>query len=856
MLVPVEWLKDYVDINVDTDELVDRMIMSGSNLETVEHFGLEFDNVVVGKVVTKGKHPEADRLSVCMVDIGKGEPIQIVCGAPNVEEGQKVPVALHNSRIPGPLHGQPKVEGGVHIEKGKLRGVESFGMICAASELGYDDKVIPVSHKEGIWVLPEDAPVGEPIEEAMGLVQDVIDFEITPNRPDCLSMVGMAREAAATFGSQLQYPDANCENKGTGNAADFIEVDIRNKEACKRYTARIVTNVKIGQSPWWMQKRLMHAGMRPINNIVDITNFVMLEYGQPLHAFDIRRLVGGKIIIDNAKDGEVFTTLDGEERRLSEDMLLIKDGEKGVALAGVMGGLNSEIQEDTTTILIESANFDADTVRKTSKDLKLRTEASSRYEKGVDPNLCQQAADRVCKLIEMLGAGTVEPGIVDNYPEPKEPWTVDVRKDRMNALLGIELSADEMKAIFESLEMKVAGDDTVMKVTPPTVRLDMVAEVDFSEEIARMYGYDKLPVTLPKGNSESSRGSAETLRLLARNAMCAMGANEIQTYSFVSPSDADKVRLQEDVWERNYVHLLNPLGEEQSVMRTILTPAMLETLGRNYSRGVETAKAYEIGTTFSANVFDPEELPDEQDAMSIGLYGKDVDFFTMKGMVTALLAELGIERVAFVPEDSYGIYHPGRCARIVIPSQEEEQKIVQMPAAEGGKEGDPDELSKDFDMIKSLLGVMSDVSKSGSVELGIMGEVHPDVAAAYGMDIRCYTCELMFDVVARMAQTNIRYTPLPKYPSTSRDIALLVDETVPVGDIETVIKRSGGTILKEVKLFDIYRGKQIEEGKKSVAFALTYRDDNKTLTEEDVAPVHQELLLLLKERFNAVLREM
>lgn len=858
MLVPIEWLKDYVDIDVDTDEFVDRMIMSGSNLETVDHFGDGFEKVVVGKVVKKEKHPNADRLSVCSVDVGEGEPIQIVCGAPNVAEGQKVPVALDGSRIPGPLHGQPAVEGGVEIKKGKLRGVESYGMICAASELGIEDKVVPVAYKDGIWVLPFDAEIGQPVEKAMGLVRDVVDFEITPNRSDCLSMLGMAREAAATFGSTLKYPDTSCRAEGGKNAADFIAVDIKDPDVCRRYTARIVTDVKIEQSPWWMQTRLMQAGMRPINNIVDITNFVMLEYGQPLHAFDIRHIEDGKIVVEKAENGEKFTTLDGVERQLTDDMLLIKDGKKGVALAGVMGGLNSEIEEDTSTILIESANFDADNIRLTSKALKLRTEASSRYEKGVDPNLCDKAADRVCRLIEMLGAGTVQPGIVDDYPEPKKPWSVDVRTARMNKLLGIDISADEMKKIFESLEMKVEGNDEVMTVTPPTVRLDMISEVDFAEEVARMYGYDKLPETLPKGNSESSYGESEEMRRIARNAMCAMGANEIQTYSFVSPKDADKVRLDEDTWERNYVRLINPLGEEQSVMRTILTPEMLQTLGRNYARGVEKVRAFEIGTTFSANLFDDEELPEEQDAMSIGMYGGGCSFFTMKGMVTELLSQFGINKIKFVPESEYGIYHPGRCARIVIPTDEEERKVMKMPETpeKGGEIGTENEFDEDFDMIKGLLGAMESVSKSGSVELGIMGEVHPDVAEAYGIEARCYTCELLFDVVQRMAHTKVRYTPLPKYPSTSRDIALIVNEDVSVGDIETVIRMSGGGILEDVKLFDIYRGKQIKPGKKSVAFTLTYRAKDRTLTDDEVGEVHGDLLEILKKRFDAVLREM
>ncbi|MGI6722421.1 MAG: phenylalanine--tRNA ligase subunit beta [Anaerovoracaceae bacterium] len=852
MLVPIEWLNDYVKIDADTDEFCDRMIMSGSNIETVEEFGRNFEKVVVGKVLKKEKHPDADRLSVCQVDVGQEEPLQIVCGAPNVAEGMKVPVALHKSRVPGPLHGQPKVEGGVKITKGKLRGVESFGMICSCSELGFDDKVVPVAHREGIWVLPDDVEIGAPVEEALGLKSAVVDFEITPNRPDCLSMVGMAREAAATFGSQLEYPDTSLEEKGDKKASDFISVEIKNPEYCRRYTARIVTDVKIEQSPWWLQKRLMYAGMRPINNIVDITNFVMLEYGEPLHAFDIRQLEGGKIVVSTAEKGEKFTTLDGEERTLDEDMLMIRDGSKSVAVAGVMGGLNSEIQEDTTTILIEAANFDADNVRLTSKKLGLRTEASSRYEKGVDPGLCRTASDRVCKLIEMLGAGTVQPGIVDSYPQPVSPWTIAVRVPRINKVLGIDLSAAEMTDIFESLEMKVEGDGDVLQVTPPTVRLDMVAEVDFIEEVARMYGYDKLPVTLPKGNNESSLGRKETVRRMARSAMCAMGANEIQTYSFLSPRDADRIRLDENSWERNYVVIKNPLGEENSVMRTLLTPAMLETLGRNWSRNIDRVKAFEIGNTFSVNIMEPKGLPDEQDSMCIGMYGEGIDFFTLKGMVVEMLTKLGISDVKFVPESEYGPYHPGRCARIVCGGGGEQKDLKEL-LENANKEikGTEEEMFMMRDMVNRMTANM----QGQGIELGIMGEIHPDVADEYGIGRRCYVCELMFAEIEEMAHTEVAYTPLPKYPATSRDIALLIDEDVAVGDIEEAIRKSGGDLLESVELFDIYRGEQVEDGKKSVAFTLTYRDREKTLTDEEVVPVHEKVLGALKDEFNATLRE-
>ena len=823
MLVPIEWLKDYIDLDVTTEEFCDRMIMSGSNLETCEHFCEEMENVVVGKIEKIEKHPDADKLVVCMLNVGKEEPVQIVTGAPNVFEGALVPVALHKSRIPGPLHGQPKQEGGVKITKGKLRGVESFGMLCSAEELGFEDKVVPVAHKDGIWILEGDYELGQDFAEALGLKQAVVDFEITPNRPDCLAMVGMAREASATFKKPFTYPDTDIKDEnGKGETKDYVSVDIKNPESCKRYVARIVTDVKVEQSPWWLQKRLMYAGMRPINNIVDITNFVMLEYGQPIHAFDINQVKGGRIIVENAAEGEKFVTLDNNERTLTKDMLLIKDEERGIAIAGVMGGLNSEIEEDTTTIIVESANFSGDSVRATSKKLGLRTEASSRFEKGIDPNLCEAAADRVCRLIELIGAGKVCRGSVDNYPNPETAKTIDIRVDRINHVLGIDITREDMVSMLESLEIKVEGSGNVMTVTPPTVRQDLLEEEDYIEEVARLYGYDKLPVTLPKGNCEAGISDERALRDLTRNSLCGMGLNEIQTYSFVSPKGVDNVRIDEDSWERAFVKLINPLGEENSVMRTILTPNMMEVLARNYSRNIDKVKAFEIGNTFMANMLNEEELPDEQYSLCIGMYGKNEDFFSLKGIVEELLKVLGIKGAVFEAESEYGVYHPGRCARIAVPS---------------GRQG-----AEDADILYD--------------ELGIMGEIHPDVAENYGMDgVRIYCCELMFDAIMRHADTEIVYTPLPKYPSTSRDIALLVDEDMAVGKIEEVIRKHGKLILENVKLFDVYRGKQVEEGKKSVAFTLTYRDKDKTLTDDEVAAVHNDVLNALKDKLNAVLRE-
>ena len=820
MIVSLEWLKDYTEVNVSPEVFCERMIMSGSNLETMEMVGEEMSGVVVGKIVKIEKHPDADKLVVCQLDCGQEELVQIVTGASNVFEGAYVPVALHGSRIPGPLHGQPKVEGGVKITKGKLRGVVSNGMLCSFSELGFEDKVVPVNQRDGIWILSQEYPVGTDFAETLELKDAIIDFEITPNRPDCLSMVGMAREASATFGTELHHPDTKCE-KEEGNAADYVSVEIKSP-LCKRYIARVVKDIKVGDSPWWLQRRLIHAGMRPINNIVDVTNFVMLEYGQPIHAFDIESLAGHKVIVDTAQEGATFVTLDGTERTLDDQMLMINDAEKPVAVAGVMGGLNSEIEADTKTIVIECANFEANSVRTTAKRLGMRTEASGRYEKGIDPNLCGEAVDRVCKLIEMIGAGTVVGGKVDVYPNPEAPKTVRARVSRINNVLGIKLTREQMVAYLTSLEMKVEGEGDEMLVTAPTVRQDMEIEEDVIEEIARLYGYDNLPVTIPKGNNEASQSYSRDIKDLARETLCAMGANEIQTYSFVSPKEIDKVRIAEDSWERAFVKILNPLGEDTSVMRTILTPQMLEVMGRNFSRNLESMRAFEIGNTFMDNVLNPKALPYESDNLAIGMYGKEEDFFTLKGVVVELLSKLGIKDIKFIAETEYGVYHPGRCARIVA---------THMADLENGP-------------------------MEEEVELGIMGEVHPEVAETYGIGTRCYVCELMFENVTELSNTTKAYTQLPKYPAMVRDIALIADEEMTVGQIETVITEAATELLRNVKLFDIYRGQQVGEGKKSMAFSLTYRAADRTLTDEDVQAVHGKVLEALREKLGLALREM
>ncbi|MCQ2551003.1 MAG: phenylalanine--tRNA ligase subunit beta [Clostridia bacterium] len=819
MIVPVKWLNDYTPVNVSAEEFCDRMIMSGSNLETCTMMGTGIEGVVVGKIEKIEKHPDADKLVVCQVNVGK-ETVQIVTGATNVFEGALVPVALDGAHIPGPLHGQPKTEDGVTITKGALRGVESCGMLCGAGELGIEDKCIPMIYKDGIWILEGEYALGEDIVTALDLEDAIVDFEITPNRPDCLAMLGMAREASATFNTELKMPQTKCKNE-VDDVNDYIKVEVKS-DLCKRYTARVIKDLKIGQSPWWLQKRLIAAGMRPINNIVDITNFVMLEYGQPLHAFDIRQLAGAKIVVDTAKDGEKFVTLDGVERTLTADMLMINDGEKPVAVAGVMGGLNSEILEDTEVMVLESANFFSNSVRLTSKALTLRTEASSRYEKGIDPNLCEEASDRFCYLVESLGAGTVVKGIIDYYPEVEKASVVKARVSRINKVLGLDLPREQMVSYLESLEMKVEGEGDELLVTAPTVRQDIEIEEDIVEEVARLYGYDNLPTTLPRGNKEAGEPLAKTMRDVARDSLCAMGLNEILTYSFVSPKVFDMTRIDEDSWERGYVKILNPLGEDYSVMRTFLTPNMMEVLARNYSRKLDKVRCFEIGNCFTENYMDPKALPDEGYSICIGAYGQGEDFFTLKGVVVSLLEKMGVKDLTFEAESEYGVYHPGRCARIVA---------------------------------KHNLELESGVVEE-EIEVGIMGEVHPEVMENYGIKTRCYVCELLLDNIIAASNMEIRFTPIPKYPAISRDIALLVKEDVTVGAIEKVIKDAANSLLKEVKLFDVYRGDQVEKGFKSAAFSLLYRDNDKTLTDDEVSAVHQGVLKALEEELEAKLREM
>jgi phenylalanyl-tRNA synthetase beta chain len=811
MLVPITWLKEYTDVPDSLEEYCERMIMSGSNLEGVHSYGQGIEKVVLGKITAIEPHPDAEKLVVCQVNIGEKEDLHIVTGAPNVFVGALVPVALHGSKIPGPLHGQPKKEGGELIQRGSLRGVLSDGMLCSLEELGFEDKVVPVAHREGIWILNhtvEEENLGSDFVKMMGLANQVVDFEITPNRPDCLSLLGMARETAATFQVPMRYPNTALRTT-EGDSGDYVQVEIKKPDLCRRYLARVVTDVKVKPSPWWMQKRLMLAGMRPINNIVDITNYVMLEYGEPIHAFDIRQIEGKKIVVDTADPQETFTTLDGIQRIMPPRTLMIKDGNRSIGIAGIMGGLNSEIVEDTKTILVEAANFNGDAIRTSSKKMGLRTEASARFEKGIDPNLCGVAAERVVQLIEELSAGKALAKPVDVYPSPMMPTSCMVRASRVQKIMGIHISPETIRETLERLEMVVEDRKDFFLVTPPTVRQDLVKEIDYVEEVARIYGFDRLPVTVPKGNSAASKTRERMLQDLAKETLCALGVYEAQTYSFVSQKTADLMRIPPSGEERDFVQLINPLGEENSVMRTMLLPNIMEVLGRNYNRNREQVRIFELGNIFRKTGGLEEGLPLEKVSLAMGVYGKEESFYTLKGMFIKLLEKLGVTDITFQANETIERYHPGRCGDIFL-------------------KGKP---------------------------VGTLGEIHPEVVGNYELDTRVFGLEVDFQKVMEAAETMRYFTPLAKYPSISRDIALLVEEDVTVGRMEQVIRETGTELLEQVELFDVYRGNQVEPGKKSCAFTLVYRGKERTLKEEEVGLVHNEVLKALKEKTGAMLRE-
>ena len=888
-----KWLNEFVKIDVDDKEFAEAMTLSGSKVETFEDMGAEIVNVKVGKVLSMEKHPNSDHMWICQIDVGEAEPVQIVTGAWNVHVGDFVPAALHKSVLPG----------GKKIEKGKLRGEESFGMLCSLGELGLDERDFPYAvikaaallnnyhpidtekpsipadiksgdkvfgpviaakvlevkasccgwcvtlegvescvctpcqnihaddmvayntksgtictladlHAEqkefpnciedGIFILHEDGiKAGDDIRPVIGADDHVVEFEITPNRPDCLSVIGLAREAAATFDKPLTLHEPVVKGGAEGNLEELLIVEVPAEELCPRYTARMVRNVKIAPSPKWMRERLRAMGVRPINNIVDITNYVMMEYGQPMHAFDYRYVKGGKIIVRRAEEGEELTTLDGNVRKLTANHLVIADDTRAVGLAGIMGGENSEIVEDTVDVVFESANFDGTCIRKGALALGMRTEASAKFEKGLDPMNTLPAVNRACELVEMLGAGEVVDGVIDVVNALPQPTVLALRPDKVNALLGTDVSVAEMQEILRKLDFGVDGET----ITVPSYRADVKHYSDLAEEVARFHGYNNIPCTLVHG--ETTRGGYSEAQKLEQQlgAVCrAAGYDEIITYSFISPTYYDKIRWAADDKRRESFKILNPLGEDTSIMRTTVLPSMLEILTRNYNYRNKAAYLYELGRTYALGGKDG--LAVEEKVLSLGAYGEKMSFFAMKGLVEAVLESIRAKDVSFEACNDNPSYHPGRCAKVF-----EGEKLI-----------------------------------------GVFGQIHPLCALNYGVDAELYCAELSFEALMEACGEDPTYVPLPKFPAVTRDIALVCDKEIPVASLSKCIMASGGMYLKGCELFDIYTGSHMAEGKKSVAFSLTMRADDQTLTDEHAEETVKSVLEALKNEFGAVIR--
>lgn len=790
-----KWLnEEFVDLSgVPDREFVETMTIAGQKVETYERLDAELRNVVVGRVVSITRHTNSDHMWVCQIDVGAGEPVQIVTGAQNVHEGDLVPVAQHNSWLPG----------GVHITKGKLRGEVSNGMLCSLKELGLTLNDFPYAIEDGIWILQEDCKPGDDINTVIGNDDTVVDFEITNNRPDCYSILGLAREAAAAFNKPMRHHDPVVRGGAAGELSELLEVEVPAEDLCRRYTARMVRNVKIAPSPKWLRQRLRANGVRPINNIVDITNYVMLEYGQPMHAFDYRYVGSGKIIVRRSEPGEALTTLDGNVRTLTPGMLVIANETKPIGLAGIMGGENSEIMDDTVDVVFESANFNGTSIRQTALALGMRTEASGKFEKNIDPLLTLPAVDRACELVELLGAGEVMDGVIDVLNDIPEPRTIELEPDRINALLGTDISEADMVEYLRRLEIPVEGHE----IRVPSWRPDLVGMADIAEEVGRLFGYNNIPTTTFRG-AATEGGYTEAMKLENRaGSLCrSLGYSEILTYSFVSPSIFDQIRLPEDSSLRNAMRIQNPLGEDASIMRTVALPSMLAILARNNAYHNDAVKLYEL-----AKVYLPKPgqiLPDEPKHLVLGTYGEHEDFFKMKGEIEAFLRGMNVPEARYTAEKHDPTFHPGRCARVSV----------------------------------------------GGVDLGCFGQIHPLVARSYGIDGEIFAAELNFTALLSLQLPEKTYTPLPKYPAVTRDIAVVCDEAVTVAALSDCIRAAGGKLLRSVELFDIYRGKGIASGSKSAAFRLTLRADDRTLTDADSDGVVSAVLAALGKELNAKLR--
>lgn len=782
MNLSTKWLKDFVDIDVKPRDFAEALTMSGSKVEGFEIEGQELSNIVVGKVLEIEKHPDADKLHICQVDVGKDEPVQIVTGAQNVKQGDIVPVAMDNS----------VVAGGKKIKKGKLRGVVSNGMLCSLGELGLTKNDFPYAIEDGIFIIQEDCQIGQDIKEALGLNDTVFEFEITSNRPDCLSVIGLARETAVTYNKPLKLHTPQVK-AGHGNANDHLSVDIIDDDLCYRYCAAIVENIKIEPSPRWLRERLRASGVRPINNIVDITNYVMLEYGHPMHAFDLRYIDDAKINVRRAKDGEKITTLDGVERNLKSDMLVIADANKPVAVAGVMGGEYSSIMDDTTTIVFESACFSGPSVRITAKELGMRTDSSARFEKGLDPANCMPALMRACELTEMLNAGEVLNGFIDCDKSDKTPRTVKFEPDWINKFLGIECPREKMVKILTDLGFKLDGDDIIV----PSFRTDIEHKADIAEEIARIYGYNVIPITQLRGSIQAQLTDKQHFESLVNETMLSLGCSEIYTFSFISPKYYDKILMPSDSPLRKSVKISNPLGEDTSIMRTTSLPSMCETLSRNYNNRNANASLYEITTEYFPTK--ENELPIEKQSVVIGMYGQDIDFYSIKGIVEQLLEKADVYDYDIKAVSDNPSFHPGRCAELSINGQ----------------------------------------------YLGIIGELHPQVLENYEIGMRAYAAIIDFDTMYNNRKPEKQYKPLPRFPAVTRDIAFLCDDSIPVLTLQRAISSAAGDRLESISLFDVYKGKQIPEGKKSVAYNMVLRSKDSTLTDTDADAIMKRIIKAL-----------
>lgn len=799
MNTSLSWIKAYVpDLDVTAQEYTDAMTLFGTKVEGYEKLDADLDKIVIGQIEKIEKHPDADKLIICQVNVGT-ETIQIVTGAPNVKEGDKVPVVLDGGKVAGGHEPGQRVAGGIKIKKGKLRGVPSNGMMCSIEELGSDRNMYPEAPEMGIYIFDDDAVVGESAVKALGLDDAVFEYEITSNRVDCFSVVGIAREAAAAFRKEFHPPVVT----PTGNdedAHDYIKVRVDNTELCPRYCARVVKNIKIGPSPKWMQRRLASVGIRPINNLVDITNYVMEEYGQPMHAYDMDTIAGNQIIVRTAKKGEKFVTLDGQEREMDDTVLMICDGEKAVGIAGIMGGENSMITDSVKTMLFEAACFDGTNIRKSSKKVGLRTDASGKFEKGLDPNNAQAAIDRACQLVEELGAGEVVGGMVDVYGKKREPARVPFDAEKINSLLGTNIPEEEMLGYFKMLGLDYDG--TVKEVIAPTFRQDLLCLADLAEEVARFYGYDNIPTTLPTGEATTGKLSFK-LRVeeVARNIAEFCGFSQGMTYSFESPKVFDKLLMDKDDACRTAVPIMNPLGEDYSIMRTISLNGMLTSLASNYNRRNKNVRLYELGNIYIPKELPLTELPDERMQFTLGMYG-DGDFFTMKGVVEEFFEKVGLhKKETYDPNAGKNFLHPGRQANIIYDGK----------------------------------------------AVGFLGEVHPQVTDNYGIGERTYIAVIDMPMIVELATFDRKYEGIARFPAVNRDISMVMPKEILAGQIEEIIEKKGGAYLESYKLFDIYEGAQIKEGYKSLAYSIVFRAKDKTLEEADVSAAMQKILKALEE---------